>query len=131
LIDRDYARPLTLASLAAAVRKDRAYVAKMFRRHTGHTVHGYLTSVRVQRAGELIRQGHKIEAVMLLVGYRSKKNFYRQFRAQTGLTPGSYRAVAPKDPNAKSVRPVRPALGETPTTFPANGAGANRSRCSS
>ena len=94
IIDCDYARPLTLKSLASAVRKDRTYVAKAFRRHTGHTLHGYLTSVRIERAAELIREGHKIEAVMLLVGYRSKKNFYRQFQARTGLTPGRYRTLA-------------------------------------
>ena len=66
-------------------------VARMFRRRTGDTLHGYLTAVRVARAREHILHGHKIEAVMLLVGYRSKKNFYRQFRAATGVTPGAYR----------------------------------------
>src|SRR5437667_4405463 len=91
LIDCEYARPLTLKTLAAAVGKERTYTATLFRRLTGETLHGYLTAVRVRRAGDLIRQGHKIEAVMLLVGYRSKKSFYRQFRARTGLTPGAYR----------------------------------------
>jgi YesN/AraC family two-component response regulator len=91
LIERDYAQPLTLGTLAAAVGRERAYVARMFRRRTGDTLHGYLTAVRVARAREHILHGHKIEAVMLLVGYRSKKNFYRQFRAATGVTPGAYR----------------------------------------
>jgi two-component system response regulator YesN len=97
LIDRNYTQPLTLRALAATVEKDRAYVATMFRRHTGETLHGYLTSVRMRRAAELIAQGHKIDAVVFLVGYRSKKSFYHQFRARMGVTPGSYRAAARRD----------------------------------
>jgi len=39
----------------------------------------------------LIRQGEKIEAVSLLVGYRSKKNFYQHFKQQIGVTPIVYK----------------------------------------
>ena len=91
LIEREYANPLTLAVLAAAIGRERTYAARMFRRCTGKTLHGYLTATRVRRARQLIREGYKVEAAMLLVGYRSKKNFYRQFRAYTGVTPGAYR----------------------------------------
>jgi AraC-like DNA-binding protein len=91
LIECEYARPLTLKTLAAAVGKERTYAATLFRRFTGQTLHEYLTAVRVRHAGELIRDGYKIEAAMLLVGYRSKRSFYRQFRALTGVTPGAYR----------------------------------------
>jgi AraC-like DNA-binding protein len=41
----------------------------------------------------LIRNGEKIEAVSLLVGYRSKKNFYHHFRRHVGLTPLAYKAA--------------------------------------
>ena len=42
----------------------------------------------------LIRAGEKIEAISLLVGYRSKKNFYRHFKEQLGVTPTAYRSAA-------------------------------------
>src|SRR5438045_202695 len=35
----------------------------------------------------------KIEPIALEVGYRSKKNFYRAFRALTGLTPSTCRRL--------------------------------------
>jgi transcriptional regulator GlxA family with amidase domain len=35
----------------------------------------------------------KVEAVSLLVGYRSKKNFYRQFKRRFGTTPFAHRTV--------------------------------------
>ncbi len=38
-----------------------------------------------------VRSGMKIEAVSLDLGYRSKKNFYRQFRRRFGMTPDAYR----------------------------------------
>ena len=39
----------------------------------------------------LIKDGMKIDAVALTVGYRSKKNFYRQFRRRFATTPFEYR----------------------------------------
>ena len=54
----------------------------------------YLTRVRLDHAAELIRHGVKIEAVALSVGYRSKKNFYEQFKRRYGTTPVPYRDEA-------------------------------------
>lgn len=95
VIEARYRDPLTLRTIACAVQRDRAYLARLFRRATGHTLHGYLTRVRVKHATTLIAEGQKVEAVMLQVGYRSKKNFYRQFRSITGVTPGAYRRIDP------------------------------------
>jgi AraC-like DNA-binding protein len=48
---------------------------------------------RVERASRAIRAGEKVEAVALEVGYRSKKNFFRQFRRRFGTTPAKYRST--------------------------------------
>ena len=60
----------------------------------GMSVHQWLTTVRLDRASTLIRDGVKVEAVSLLVGYRSKKNFYRQFKRRFGTTPIGHRQLA-------------------------------------
>lgn len=99
-IDAHYSEPLTLQRVADAVGRERAYVATSFRRETGLTLHRYLAKVRMQHAAELIWQGEKVDAVVLLVGYKSKKNFYRQFKSQMGLTPGLYRRLATSATNA-------------------------------
>jgi AraC-like DNA-binding protein len=91
IIDRRYVEPLRIDALAGYVRRGRAQVASQFRRETGFTIHRYLTHVRMQHAAELLRGGEKVEAVMLLVGYNSKKSFYSHFRAHTGQTPGVFR----------------------------------------
>jgi AraC-like DNA-binding protein len=90
-IEHHYAEPITIAHIASAVGRSRKHLGVIFRQHTGSTVHEYLTRTRLRYAVGLIRNGDKIEAVSLLVGYRSKKNFYRHFKAQMGCTPLSYR----------------------------------------
>ena len=93
IIDERYAEPLTLDILAAEVGRSKRHLASVFLRDFRVSVHGYLTQVRLNRAQALIRAGEKIEAVSLSVGYRSKKNFYRNFHAHVGVTPIAYRTT--------------------------------------
>jgi AraC-like DNA-binding protein len=90
-IEQSYSEPITLRSLAAELHRQSAYLGGMFRRMVGMSVHQWLTTVRLDRASTLIRDGVKVEAVSLLVGYRSKKNFYRQFKRRFGTTPFEHR----------------------------------------
>jgi AraC-like DNA-binding protein len=87
IIDQRYAEPLTLDMLAGVVGRSKRHLGTVFQQEFGLSVHDYLTRVRLNRAMALIQAGEKIEAVSLLVGYRSKKNFYRNFRAYFGVTP--------------------------------------------
>lgn len=91
LIEQRYPDHLTLSVVADTVGRERSYLATTFRRETGKTIHGYLTSVRVRHAAELIRRGVKIEAVTLMVGYRSKKTLYHQIHSRFGKTPAALR----------------------------------------
>ncbi len=93
IIEDRYCEALTVSEIAHAVERHRAYLARIFRQSTGQTIHTYLARVRIGHAATLIAAGQKVEAAMLEVGYRSKKNFYRQFRLATGLTPSAYRVV--------------------------------------
>ena len=97
-IEQSYSEPITLHSLAAELHRQGAYLGAMFRREIGVPMRLWLTNVRLGHAAVLIRDGVKIEAVSMLVGYRSKKNFYRQFKRQFGTTPLGYRNAA--DPQA-------------------------------
>jgi AraC-like DNA-binding protein len=92
-LEEHYAEPLTLERVAAALGRSQRHLAAVFRRQMGITVHEHLTQLRLRAAMQLIRQGNKIEAVSLLVGYRSKRNFYRRFKEQLGVTPLAYKAT--------------------------------------
>jgi len=93
IIDEQFADPLTLDRLAAAVGRSKRQLASLFQQELAMSVHEYLTRVRLRRALYLIRKEEKIEAVSLLVGYRSKKNLYRQLKLRIGVTPTAYRAA--------------------------------------
>ena len=93
IIDERYAEALTLDLLALEVGRSKRHLASVFLRDFRVSVHAYLTQVRLNRALALIRAGEKIEVVSLLVGYRSKKNFYRNFNALIGVTPIAYRVT--------------------------------------
>jgi AraC-like DNA-binding protein len=92
LIRAHYDERISIGSLAARVGRNPAYTAALFHRQTGTTIHRYVTRIRMRRAATLLRRSEKVEAVMLQVGYRSKKNFYRQFAMAFGITPGEYKA---------------------------------------
>jgi two-component system, response regulator YesN len=93
-IEQSYSQPVTLRMLAGTLDRQASYLGALFRRETGLSVRQFLTRVRLDRASTLIREGVKIEAVALLVGYRSKKNFYRQFKRRFAMTPFAYGARA-------------------------------------
>ena len=96
VIEQSYAERITLDSLSALLDRQSAYLGHLFRKEVGMSVRQWVTVVRLQHAAALIRDGVKIEAVALIVGYRSKKNFYRQFRRMYSTTPLEYGRLAKK-----------------------------------
>jgi AraC-like DNA-binding protein len=100
-IEQKYFDPLTLDVLAARLKKDRRHLGRRFRLELGISVHDYLVQVRLDHAVAAIRRGVKIDAVSLLVGYRSKKNFFSAFKRRFGMTPGVYAASYRRRPRQK------------------------------
>jgi AraC-like DNA-binding protein len=90
-IQDHYDQRLTLAALALTLRRRSTYLGRLFRKEVGMTVHEYVTRARMVFGAAHVCSGVKIEAVALNLGYRSKKNFYRQFKRFFGMTPEAYR----------------------------------------
>lgn len=91
-IEAHYRELIGLTSVAEHVGCSRTHLAKVFRVEVGWTVHAYVQRVRLWRAVSGMRDGDKVEAVMLDVGYRSKRNFYRLFKNRLGAAPGAFRS---------------------------------------
>lgn len=53
--------------------------------------------MRVEKAKILLQQGHSVTETSELLGYRSTYHFIRQFRQETGVTPGKWS----RDPDAE------------------------------
>jgi PAS domain S-box-containing protein len=102
-IHQNYRQRLTLGTLAKTLERQSAYLGRLFHDAMGVTVHEYITRARMMFGAAQVRSGVKVEAVALDLGYRSKKNFYRQFKRRFGMTPEAYRQRHDADRDGRSV----------------------------
>jgi PAS domain S-box-containing protein len=102
-IHQNYTQRLTLGTLAKSLERQSAYLGRLFREAMGVTVHEYITRARMMFGAAQVRSGVKVEAVALDLGYRSKKNFYRQFKRRFGMTPEAYRQRHDSDGDGRPV----------------------------
>jgi AraC-like DNA-binding protein len=93
LIDRDYAQPLDVPSLARAAHASTAHFSRSFKRAFGETPHRYLQRRRIERAQELLRgTALSVTEVSVEVGFRSLGSFSAAFREVVGEPPSAYAA---------------------------------------
>jgi AraC-like DNA-binding protein len=91
-MDRAYARPLDVASLARMVHVSEAHFIRTFRQTFGETPHRYLQRRRVERAMFLLRQTERtVTEICFDVGFQSLGTFSRTFREIVGESPTSFR----------------------------------------
>lgn len=84
-----YARTVSLAELAQATGRTRLQVLRFFRQATGMTPYEYVTSLRLERARELLATGCSIVQAALSVGFGDQSHMHRRFRRHFGVTPGA------------------------------------------
>jgi AraC-like DNA-binding protein len=117
-MDRAYAEPLDVRSVAAVAHVSAAHFSRSFRAIFGETPHRYLQRRRVERSMFLLRETDRsVTDICLDVGFTSLGTFSRTFRAIVGETPSGYRSghgpiVAPNCVQLAAMRP-RAAAGET------------------
>lgn len=91
-IDRDYAEPLDVATLARIAHVSEAHFIRTFKATFGETPHRYLQRRRIERAMALLRDtATPVTDVALAVGFTSLGTFSRTFRAVVGTSPTGYR----------------------------------------
>lgn len=84
--------PISLRDVAAAVGRAPAHVAATVKRHTGHTVGDWITSVRVAEAvSRLVHTDASVAEIAERVGWHDPTHFIRQFRKALGVTPAAWR----------------------------------------
>src|SRR5579859_3958247 len=91
-MDRAFARPLDVPSLARVAHVSPAHFSREFRATFGETPHRYLRGRRVERAMELLRETDRsVTDICFDVGFNSLGTFSRTFRAIVGESPSAYR----------------------------------------
>jgi AraC-like DNA-binding protein len=114
-IDRDYAQPLDVETLARSAYMSAGHFSRQFRRAYGESPYSYLMTRRIERAMALLRRGElSVSEVCFAVGCSSLGTFSARFTELVGVPPSVYgrraaRAMAGMPPCvAKQVsRPIR------------------------
>lgn len=91
LIDRDYARPLDVPTMAQRALMSPAHFSRQFRAAYGETPYGYLLTRRIERSMALLRAGMSVTGACMAVGCTSLGSFSSRFTEVVGETPSEYR----------------------------------------
>jgi transcriptional regulator GlxA family with amidase domain len=98
-MDRSYASPLDIASLARIALVSEAHFIRTFRAAFGETPNRYLQRRRVERAMFLLREtSRSVTDICMDVGFSSLGTFSRVFRDIVGEPPSVYRRRGPLPP---------------------------------
>jgi AraC-like DNA-binding protein len=92
LIDREYARPLDVPTMARRALMSPAHFSREFKGAYGETPYTYLMTRRVERAMLLLRGGMSVTDACMEVGCTSLGSFSSRFSELVGIAPSAYRA---------------------------------------
>ncbi|TFV83664.1 AraC family transcriptional regulator [Microbacterium sp. dk485] len=114
-IDREYAQPLSVESLARDVHMSAGHLSREFRAAFGESPYAYLMTRRIERAMALLRRGDlSVTDVCFAVGCSSLGSFSTRFSELVGMPPSVYRESAaeatagmPACTAKQATRPVR------------------------
>ncbi|GAA3760396.1 helix-turn-helix transcriptional regulator [Microbacterium kribbense] len=91
LIDRNYAQPLDVPTMAARALMSPAHFSREFKLAYGETPYAYLMTRRIERAMALLRAGTSVTDACTAVGATSLGSFSSTFTEIVGETPSAYR----------------------------------------
>ncbi|MCW2856306.1 MAG: AraC family transcriptional regulator [Marmoricola sp.] len=94
-MDREYAQPLDVESLARGVHMSAGHLSRQFRLAYGESPYSYLMTRRIERAMALLRRGDlSVTEVCFEVGCSSLGTFSTRFTELVGMPPSTYRERA-------------------------------------
>src|SRR5690348_14730227 len=94
-IDREYAHPLDVESLARGVHMSAGHLSREFKKAYGESPYSYLMTRRIERAMALLRRGDlSVTDVCFEVGCQSLGTFSTRFSELVGMSPSAYRQAA-------------------------------------
>ena len=91
LIDRDFAKPLDVPTMAAKALMSPAHFSRQFKVAYGLSPYAYLMTRRIERSMALLRAGMSVTDACMEVGCTSLGSFSTSFTQITGENPSAYR----------------------------------------
>lgn len=95
IVERNYAKPLTDALIAGELGLSTSHFRFLFRQATGQPFHKYLISVRLEKARQMLLEGHlPVSQVASRVGFAGLSHFSRAFAQRFSVSPTSVRRAS-------------------------------------
>lgn len=92
LIHGSLDRELSLQYLADVLYLHPKYLSVLFKKETGHNLSEYVTSCRIEKAKQLLRDSNlKIADIAGICGFHNNRYFMTLFKQRTGQTPTEFR----------------------------------------
>lgn len=89
-INRNLGGDLSLESLSKRYFMSKYHLLREFKKHTGYTLHSYISKKRLLTAKSLLRSGSSISDVCRECGYNNYSNFIRSFTKAFDISPKKY-----------------------------------------
>lgn len=87
-IHKNYSKELSLDQLSTIACRSPSYLCRWFKEAVGESPMAYLTTVRINKAYELLSAGgHSVSSAAEMVGFSDLNTFTRQFRKRVGTPP--------------------------------------------
>ena len=91
-IEENYSKDIILEEVSKQLQISPYYLSKLFKKRSGNTFIEYLTSVRIEKAKELLRNSSKsMKEICVEVGYADANYFSRTFKKNVGVSPTEYK----------------------------------------
>ena len=93
-IEEHYSEKIVLEDFTEVVGLNSVYFSVLFKKETGKNFSSYLTSVRMEKAKEMLcNTNETIAAIAYNVGYKDTKYFSQAFTKNVGVKPALYRKL--------------------------------------
>jgi len=84
--------PITIETLSRQVSLHPCYLASLFKRETGTTIHSFIQNKRLETAENILKNSnHSCADIANTLCFSSQSHFIRAFRKKYGMTPNQYR----------------------------------------
>lgn len=99
-IQEHYSEKISLDDIANEVSLSRSECSRIFKHLTGRSLFGYLTSYRINKSVDLIRDTDmSIAQIAAAVGFCSQSYYTDNFRKEKGITPKKFKLLSMRQAN--------------------------------
>lgn len=89
-LDQHLVEDLSLERLEGLFYISKYHLSRLFKKHTGSTIHEYIVYKRIALAKTLLREGRSVTEASMDAGFNDYSGFLRMFKKKVGVLPKHY-----------------------------------------